>query len=82
VLLGLGAANIVPVFFSEAGRLPGIAPTASIPAITTIGYTGMLAGPAFLGFIAQYFSLSIALGLLALLLALVALSYGVNGKAD
>lgn len=80
VLLGLGAANIVPVFFSQAGRLPGISPTVSLPAITTMGYTGMLAGPALLGFIAQYFSLSIALGCLVLLLLLVALSYGIKGK--
>jgi len=78
VLLGLGAANIVPVFFSEAGRLPGVSPTVSLPAITTIGYTGMLAGPALLGFIAQQASLSIALGLLTLLLLLVALSYGLK----
>ncbi|RRB06779.1 MFS transporter [Larkinella rosea] len=82
VLLGIGAANIVPIFFSEAGRLPGISPTVSISAITTIGYTGMLAGPAMLGYIAQQFSLSIALGFLALLLVLVALSYGVKGKTN
>ena len=80
ILLGLGAANIVPVFFSEAGRLPGVAPTVSIPAITTIGYTGMLAGPASLGFIAQHSSLSTAFGSLALLLVVVALSYAVKGK--
>lgn len=80
VLLGLGVANVVPIFFSEAGRLPGIAPTVSISAITTMGYTGMLAGPALLGFIAQQLSLSIALGLLALLLLLVSLSYRAKGK--
>jgi predicted MFS family arabinose efflux permease len=82
VLVGLGAANIVPVFFSAAGRLPGIAPTVGISTITTIGYTGMLAGPALLGFIAQQFSLPIAFGLLSLLLLVVALSYGIKGKAD
>ncbi|MCX6217557.1 MFS transporter [Spirosoma sp.] len=80
ILLGLGAANIVPIFFSEAGRLPGIAPSVSLPAITTIGYTGMLAGPASLGFIAQHFSLSTAFISVALLLVLVALSYALKGK--
>ncbi|GAB3281188.1 MFS transporter [Larkinella harenae] len=80
VLLGLGAANIVPVFFSQAGRMPGISPTVSLPAITTMGYTGMLAGPALLGFIAQRSSLSMALGLLAVLLVVVALSYGLKDK--
>lgn len=82
VLMGAGAANIVPVFFSEAGRLPSIAPTVSIPVITTIGYTGLLAGPALLGFIAQHFSLSTALGFVALLLLLVTLSYSVDGKVN
>jgi predicted MFS family arabinose efflux permease len=78
VLLGFGAANIVPVFFSAAGRIPGVAPTVSLSAITTIGYTGLLAGPALLGFIAQHFSLSIALGFLAVLLVIVALVYRVK----
>lgn len=82
VLLGLGAANMVPVFFSAAGKLPGVAPTVSIPAITTIGYSGMLAGPALLGFIAQRFSLVIALVFLASGLLFVALGYSVQGKAD
>ena len=81
ILLGLGVANIVPVFFSAAGRLPGVSPTVSISAITTIGYTGLLAGPAMLGFIAQQFSLPIALGFVVLLLFIVALSYSVKGKA-
>ncbi|GAB3930826.1 MFS transporter [Larkinella terrae] len=81
VLLGVGAANIVPVFFSQAGRLPGIPPTTSLPVITTIGYTGLLTGPALLGFIAQHFSLSIAFGFVSLVLILVAVSYGVKGEA-
>ncbi|QDK80525.1 MFS transporter [Spirosoma sp. KCTC 42546] len=82
VLLGLGVANIVPVFFSEAGRLPGIPPTTSLPAITTIGYTGLLTGPALLGFIAHHFSLSIAFGFIILLLVVVAVSYGIKGAAN
>ncbi|RQP08052.1 MAG: MFS transporter, partial [Parapedobacter sp.] len=78
VLVGIGAANIVPLFFSEGGRLPGISPTVSIPAITTIGYAGQLTGPALLGFIAHHFSLAAAFGFLAALLLLVALTYGVR----
>ena len=69
-------------FSTVADRLPGISPTGSIPAITTIGYTGLLAGPALLGFIDQHFSLNIAFGFLALLLVLVTLSYGVEGKVN
>jgi len=75
ILLGIGAANIVPVFFSEGGRLKNVPSTIAIPAITTMGYAGQLAGPALLGFIAYRFSLPVALGFTAILLLLVSLSY-------
>ncbi|QNL48397.1 MFS transporter [Olivibacter sp. SDN3] len=75
ILLGLGAANVVPVFFSAAGRMPGIPASVAIPAITTMGYAGQLAGPALLGFVAFQFSLPIAFALVALLLFVVSLSY-------
>ena len=75
VLLGIGAANIVPVFFSEGGRLKGIPASAAIPAISTMGYAGQLAGPALLGFIAYHFSLTAALTFTGALLLIVALAY-------
>jgi predicted MFS family arabinose efflux permease len=75
ILLGIGAANIVPVFFSEAGRIKNISPSIAIPAITTIGYAGQLAGPAILGFIAHQFSLPVALGFTGFLLLLVATAF-------
>ncbi|WP_343555655.1 MFS transporter [Sphingobacterium sp.] len=75
VLWGLGAANIVPVFFSEGGRIEGLSPTIAIPVISTMGYAGQLAGPALLGVIAQYFSLIIAFETIALLFIVVALIY-------
>ncbi|QEC43223.1 MFS transporter [Pseudobacter ginsenosidimutans] len=75
ILLGIGAANIVPIFFSEGGRLPGIPSTVSIPVITTIGYTGSLAGPALLGFIAHHFSLDMAFGLTALLMLSISIAW-------
>jgi len=76
ILLGIGSANIVPVFFSEGGRLKGIPATISIPAISTIGYAGQLAGPAMLGFIALHFSLDSAFLFIGFLLLLVTVSYG------
>jgi predicted MFS family arabinose efflux permease len=78
VLLGLGAANIVPVFFSEGGRIEGLSPTVAIPVISTMGYAGQLAGPALLGFIAQHFSLIIAFETIALLFLVVALVYKIR----
>ncbi|MEJ2881669.1 MFS transporter [Pedobacter sp. GR22-6] len=78
VLLGIGAANIVPVFFSEGGRVKGVPATIAIPVISTMGYAGQLAGPALLGFIAFQFSLNAAFAFIAALLLLVAITYGLR----
>ncbi|MGH1517226.1 MFS transporter [Chryseobacterium sp. JK1] len=75
IFLGMGAANIVPVFFSVGGKIPGLSPTVTIPVITTMGYAGQLAGPALLGFIAHHFSLTIAFETIALLFIAVAVIY-------
>jgi predicted MFS family arabinose efflux permease len=82
VLLGIGAANIVPVFFSEAGRLKNISSTAAIAAISTFGYSGQLAGPATLGFIAHHTSLPLALGFTGFLLFAVGVSYSFKKTTD
>lgn len=73
-LVGLGAANIVPVMFSAAGRLPNRAPSMSLATVTALGYAGMLSGPALIGFVAHASSLALALSLIAVLLLGVSLS--------
>lgn len=75
VLVGLGAANVVPVFFTAAGSFPNISPSIALSAVTTLGYSGQLVGPAFIGFIAEVTSLSIALGIVGVLLFIVAFTY-------
>ncbi|TLU96469.1 MFS transporter [Dyadobacter sediminis] len=75
VLVGLGAANVVPVFFTAAGSFPNIPPSIALSAVTTLGYSGQLVGPAFIGFIAEITSLSIALGIVGALLFIVAFTY-------
>lgn len=75
VLVGLGAANVVPVFFTAAGNIPNVPTSVSLPAVTTLGYAGQLAGPAMIGFIADAFSLPIALGFVGVLLLIVAFTY-------
>ncbi len=74
VLIGLGASNIVPVMFSAAGRLPGTPPAIAIATATTLGYAGLLSGPALIGFVAHASSLPVAFAAVAGLLALVGLS--------
>lgn len=74
VLIGLGASNIVPVMFSAAGRLPGTPPAIAIATATTLGYAGLLSGPALIGFVAHVSSLPMAFAGVAGLLVLVGLS--------
>jgi hypothetical protein len=62
------------VLFSAAGRIPGSSPGVSIATVTSLGYAGMLAGPAVIGFVARATSLPLALGGIAILLAAVAAS--------
>ena len=81
ILLGIGAANIVPVFFSEAGRLENVSSSIAIPALTTMGYAGQLAGPAILGYIAHRLGLPAALGFTGLLLLFVAIGYAIRKKS-
>jgi len=67
----LGAANLVPIFFSAAGRQTIMPPGLAIAAVTTTAYAGVLIGPAMLGFAAELTSLPIAFWLLTLLVAIV-----------
>lgn len=65
--VGIGLANVIPLSFSSAGNYPGIATGAGIAGVATIGYAGFLAGPPFIGLIAEKTSLPVALSLVALL---------------
>ena len=75
LLIGIGAANVVPVLFSAAGKADKNAPELGLAAVTTMGYAGQLAGPALIGFVANSTSLPIALGLLAAPMMLVSLTF-------
>ncbi len=71
-LVGAGASNVVPVLFSAAGRQTSMPSNLAIAAVTTMGYAGLLAGPAVIGFAARLTSLPLALLLVAALLTVVA----------
>lgn len=74
MLVGFGASNVVPILFTAAGNQTVMPANLAVASITTIGYAGILAGPAAIGFIAQLSSLSVAFGCVALLLLTVAAS--------
>ncbi|WP_230411500.1 MFS transporter [Collimonas humicola] len=84
VLIGLGASNIVPILFSAAGNQGAMPASLAIAAITTIGYAGILAGPALIGFVAHASSLNSAFAGLGCALLLVAASarLGAAGRAN
>jgi predicted MFS family arabinose efflux permease len=68
-LVGFGLANTVPVVFAASGRVSDLSAAAALPIVTTLGYIGLLAGPALIGVIAKAVTLSTALsGVAALLL--------------
>ncbi len=71
LLIGLGASNLVPVLFRRAGSQNAMPAALAIGAMTTMGYAGILAGPALVGFIAQAIGLVSAFWLLAGLMLLV-----------
>jgi MFS family permease len=75
-LVGLGASNVVPVLFTAAGKQNQMPPNLAIAAITTMGYAGILVGPALIGFLARGIGLAPTLAVVAGLIATVPLFAG------
>lgn len=73
-VIGLGAANLVPVVFSAAGQQNDMDPNMAVASVTFVGYAGILLGPAIIGFGAQYTSLPLAMASLAFLGAVYLIS--------
>ena len=69
VLMGLGLANIVPTIYSLTKYQKVMPINAAVTAITSMGYTGVILGPAVLGFVAHGFGITQVFYLLAILLA-------------
>lgn len=73
-LVGAGCSNIVPVLYSAVGRQRTMPEHIAVPAISTLGYAGILAGPAAIGAVAKATTLPIALLCIAALLLVVTAS--------
>lgn len=76
VVTGLGLANVVPVLFSAATRIPGVAPEMGIAMVATMAYGGGLMGPPLIGFLGHAVGLRAAFVLLAAAALVVALGVG------
>lgn len=73
-MIGVGCANLVPVLYTAVGSQKEMPDHVAVPAITTLGYAGMLVGPAAIGFLAHAASLPAAFLIIAVLLLGVAVS--------
>lgn len=74
-LAGIGIANMVPIAFSAAGNVPGLAQGVGLSVVTTMGYSGILLAPGTIGFLAERVSFSVIyLGLSLLLVVPLVLS--------
>ncbi len=76
-LIGIGAANVVPLLFGAASRIPGMGAGAGVAAVATLGYGGLLMAPPVLGYIASHSSIMVALGVLSLSGLVIAMSAGI-----
>ncbi|WP_049721036.1 MFS transporter [Gilvimarinus polysaccharolyticus] len=73
-LVGIGAANIAPIMYSLVGKQTAMPEALAVPALTTLGYAGILVGPAMIGFVAYVTGLTAAFLIIAALLLTVALT--------
>lgn len=73
-LVGFGIANIIPVLFSAAGRMPGVPPGMALAAVASTGYFGFLAGPPLIGTVAEFTNLRVGLGLVSICCFVIAVS--------
>jgi predicted MFS family arabinose efflux permease len=71
-LIGLGAANVVPLVFALVATSRGALGN-NVSFVSTVGYAGILAGPALIGYVSNVKGLGVAFDGLAVILTLVAL---------
>jgi MFS family permease len=64
-VVGLAAANVVPLIFGAAARIPGMSAGGGLATVATLGYAGLLLAPPLLGAIAAHANIAVALGILS-----------------
>jgi MFS family permease len=67
LIVGLGVSSIVPMVYSTAGKIPGIAPGMALASVSSISFLGFLMGPPLIGYIAEISSLRYSFALIGLL---------------
>lgn len=80
VFVGLGLAVVYPLVFSAAGNHPTLPRGQAVAGTATVGYTGFLAGPPILGWVAQATSMRSIMVIVVILCALAAVLAPATGK--
>jgi fucose permease len=78
-LIGLGASNVVPTLISASARVSDYPTAAAVSTTVAMGTSGLIAGPALIGFVAQSTGLGVALAGLAILLLVVGAAADIVG---
>ncbi|WP_299725405.1 MFS transporter [Devosia sp.] len=74
MLVGAGISNIAPILFTLTGRTKRMPANLAVASVLTVGYVGIIAGPAAIGLIAHATSLQMAFCLLCGAMVIIALS--------
>lgn len=80
--VGLGFANVVPLLFAAAARVPGVEPARGIAAVSAAAYLGFMAGPPVIGLIAGASSLTYALSVVVVFALALAISVPLAGRGN
>lgn len=71
ILVGFGVSCVVPMVFSLAGKSKSMSSSSALASISTIGYTGFLLVPPFVGYIAHASGIRLSFGIIALFGAMI-----------
>ena len=62
---GFGIAGMIPILYSKVNRTKAMPPASALTFVGSMGFFGYFFGPPLIGYVAESFNLSIALGLFA-----------------
>ncbi|MEN3794070.1 MFS transporter [Fulvimarina sp. MAC3] len=82
LILGIGLSNVVPIAFSAAGNLKGLADGTGISIASAIAYSGGLIAPALVGIVAAAYGFSTIFAALATITVAIMASAKLLKRAD
>nr|WP_256548429.1 MFS transporter [Xenorhabdus bovienii] len=76
LMIGAGLSNLAPMFFTASGQQKVMPDSQAVSAVSTMGYSGILLGPAIIGGLAHQVTLHGAFACIALLSLTLLAGYG------